>query len=87
MPIEEILILIRARPFIPFRIHLLDGRTFDVLHPELVMPGARSILVGWSADPALPFFDPGRHEIVSLLAVSRLEPLPTLQPSGDGQNG
>jgi len=85
MPIEEVIALIRARPFVPLRIHLLDGQTFDVRHPELVMPGARSLLVGWSADPALPYFDPGRHQIVSLLSISRLGPMPS--PSLPSSNG
>jgi hypothetical protein len=85
MRIQEILALIRARPFVPFRIHLLDGRTYEVLHPELVMPGARSILVGFNANPALPYFDAGRHEILSLLAISSLEPVSAAKPSGNGQ--
>jgi len=34
MPLEEILALLRTRPFVPFRIHLLDGTTYDVRHPE-----------------------------------------------------
>ena len=28
---------LRAVPFVPFRIHLVDQRSFDVPHPEFVM--------------------------------------------------
>jgi hypothetical protein len=51
----------------------------------LAMPGVRSILVGFNADPKLPYFDAGRHEILSLLAISSLEPLPTAAVGGNGQ--
>ncbi len=28
--------LIRARPFVPFILHLTDGRTFEVPHPDFI---------------------------------------------------
>lgn len=87
MPLEEILALLRVRPFIPFRIYLLDGSTYVVRHPELCMPGARSVIIGQNKDPALPYYEPGRYVTASLLAISRLEPLPELATSGNGQTG
>ncbi len=87
MPLEEILTLLRARPFVPFRVHLLDGTTYEVHHPELLMPGARSVIIGQNADPQLPYFEPGRHVVASLLAISRLEPLHEPAAAGNGQTG
>jgi hypothetical protein len=38
---------LRAVPFVPFRIHLVDQRSFDVPHPEFVMlvPSGRTAYV------------------------------------------
>jgi hypothetical protein len=37
--------VVRAQPFRPFIIHLVDGRTFEVRHPEHVaMAGGRELL-------------------------------------------
>lgn len=43
---EDILELLRTRPFQPFRISLSDGRQFDVRHPELAMVGRSRVIVG-----------------------------------------
>jgi hypothetical protein len=81
---EELLGLRRRRPFQPFRIHLSDGVTFDVRHPELVMPGLESFVLGFPASEQNPAVY-GRYNIVSLLHVVRLEPLPAESPaSGNG---
>ncbi len=66
MPLEEILNLIRAQPFV---------------HPELLPPGARSVIIGFNADPSAAFYEPGRTVSVSLMAVSQLEPLPSPAPT------
>ena len=33
------------RPFEPFRICLTDGRTYDITHPELCLPGRTTVHV------------------------------------------
>jgi hypothetical protein len=47
MRIEELRKLHQTRPFIPFRIHLADGRAIPVGHPELLAlsPTGRSAVV------------------------------------------
>jgi len=39
--------LLRAAPFVPFRIHLVDQRKFDVPHPEFawIIPSGRVAFV------------------------------------------
>jgi hypothetical protein len=67
MTIEELQKMHGARPFHPFEIHLADGRTLTVEHPEFLArsPAGRTIAVG------LP---DGSHEIVDLLLVVSLKP-------------
>ena len=69
MTIEELRKIHLARPFVPFDIHLADGRTLRVEHPEFLSqsPPGRTIAVG------LP---DGSHEIVDLLLVVSLKPRP-----------
>ncbi len=81
MPLEEILNLIRAQPFVPFAVKLHNGDAYTVRHPELLLPGARSVIIGFNADPSAAFYEPGRTVTVSLMAVSQLEPLPSPAPT------
>jgi hypothetical protein len=75
MPLEELLTLLRARPFIPFRIHLSDGSSHDVRYMEMCLPLARSVVVGIPG-PQLPPLVADRYVNIALAHVTRLEPLP-----------
>lgn len=68
MTLERLNQLHRAQPFQPFRVHLADGRTLDVSHPECMAhaPNARTFIV---VNPDESF------EIVDLLLVTTLEVL------------
>jgi hypothetical protein len=57
-----------ARPFQPFRIHMADGRSLDVMHPEFLAHTAsgRTIMVAAPDDS---------FEVIDLLLVTSLEPL------------
>jgi hypothetical protein len=67
MTIEQLRQMHQARPFQAFDIHLADGRTLGVEHPEFLAqsPTGRTIAVG-NAD--------GTIEIVDLLLVVSLKP-------------
>ena len=43
---DDILRLVRQRPFTPFRIHMSDGAASYVDHPELVWVYPRRVLLG-----------------------------------------
>jgi hypothetical protein len=77
---DDLLRLIRAQPFQPFRIHLTNGRTYDVRHPDLAVVGRSTMFVGApAADLTIRVYD--QFDIVSLLHINHIEPLPqTAQP-------
>ena len=85
MPLEEIVALLRAKPFVPFRVHLLDGASYDVRHPEWLVPMTRSVLIGQNPDPKVPYIESGNYVVSSLRSVSRLEPLTQAVSKDDGQ--
>jgi hypothetical protein len=72
---EELLAIIRQRPFIPFRLVTTDGTSYEIRHPEMLMPGRRAVVVGLTDKADVPAFD--RTVMVSMLHVQRLEPLDT----------
>ena len=67
MTIEQLRHLHQAQPFQPFDIHLADGRSLPVEHPEFLAqsPTGRTIAVG---------HEDGVLEIVDLLLVVSLKP-------------
>ena len=70
MRAEDIVGLIKAQPFAPFRVHLTDGRTYDIDHPELVRVSRTYLEIG------IPSRREGimdRFELCSLLHIVRID--------------
>ena len=75
---EELRETLRRTPFEAFRLVMTDGTAYDIRHPDLLMVGRRSVIVGLTGDPAQTFFE--RSVKVDLLHVIRLEPLESVPP-------
>jgi len=68
---------VRAVPFVPFRIRMNYGRTFDVRHPEILRVGLRSMtLFSYSGD-VTDIYE--RLEMLSPLLVESIEPIDATQ--------
>lgn len=61
----------RRQPFTPFRIHTTEGRSYDVHHPDQVMPLRSRVIVGVGGDAEVP----DRSDHIALIHVARIEPL------------
>lgn len=70
---DELLEEIRKKPFEPFRLHLSDGTSYEVRHPDMVMVGRGKVLVFTPASGQPGIFE--RYDAVNLLHVVRLEPI------------
>ena len=71
---QEINQKLRASPFVPFRVHMSDGKHLDVNHPEMAMLTRMALLIARPvADPTEDI--PARYDSISPLHVVRLEPL------------
>lgn len=82
---QELAAAVRRRPFVPFRLTLTEGSTYEIRHPELCMVGNRSAVLGLGAAPNDPdsFFE--RSLTVDLLHIVKLEPLESAaSPSTNG---
>jgi len=71
---EDVREFLRRRPFRPFRLTLTDGRTYDVMHPDLAMVGRNWVQVGL-ARPGDPEIIAERLISISLLDIMQIEPL------------
>jgi len=81
---DELKAILRRQPFIPFRLHVSDGASYDIRHPEMVLLTRRAAYIGVPAEDLIP----EKAVIVSLIHVSRLEELPAGSKStGNGQTG
>jgi len=77
---EDLKTRIQQRPFIPFRIVLTEGTSYEIRHPELFMLGKRGAVIGLAKDAEQAFFD--ATVLVDLLHIVRLEPLDTTAAAG-----
>ena len=71
MDADELYRKVREHPFEPFRIHVSDGKAYDVKHPEQIVVGRRSSHVGLG-DGGGPF---QKIAVVSNIHITRIEPL------------
>ena len=66
--------MLDARPFVPFRVHMSDGKHLDVQYPELAFLTRISLHIGEGVTDPLSEIPP-RANMVSPLHIVRLEPL------------
>ncbi|MBM3996506.1 MAG: hypothetical protein FJ303_20490 [Planctomycetes bacterium] len=51
MKAVEFVELLRRKPFIPLRIHMSDGVTYEIYHPDNIIVGRTRVDIGRGADP------------------------------------
>ena len=85
MRAEELMELLRTQPFVPLRIHLTDGQTYDIRHPDLVLVLRQRVDIGLQPDPGTGVLERVAH--CSLLHIARVEELPLATPAGTAPAG
>jgi hypothetical protein len=80
MRADELTELLRTQPFVPLRIHMTDGKTYDIYHPDLVLVLRQRVDIGLQPDPATNVLERVAH--CSLLHIVRVEELPPATPTG-----
>ncbi len=77
---EELMGLLRKRPFVPLRLHMTDGHTYDIRHPEAMMVFRTHAVIGLQPDPETGVLDRAEH--CALLHIVRVEELPPIAAAG-----
>ena len=67
MTIEQLRVMHQARPFKPFDLHLADGRSISVLHPEFLSQSSTGRTIGVAVEEDV-------IEVIDLLLVTSLKP-------------
>ena len=78
---DDVLQLLRARPFQPFRISLSDGQQYDVRHPDNAIVARSTVLVGVPG-PHGPDGPVGRVATCALVHITRVEALDGASTTG-----
>ena len=76
---EDVREFLRRQPFRPFRSTLTDGRSYDVMHPELALLGRNVVIVGL-VQPGAAEDVADRFVHLDLLRIMQVENLETAQP-------
>ena len=85
MRAEEFSQLVRVQPFVPLKVHLTDGTTYAIYHPDQVIVLRSRLDIGVEPDRSTGVVD--RVDHCSLLHVVRVEGIPHSAPSGSDGNG
>lgn len=85
MPPLNILQALSQRPFEPFRLLISDGTHYDVRHPDLVMVGLGSLVIGVPAAGQPKLYE--RYETIGLAHVVKMLPLEASAAAGGQRNG
>lgn len=80
---EEVRDALKQNPFEPFRLVMTDGAGYDIPHPDLLLVGHRTAVVGLTGDPGKTYYE--RTVKIDLAHIVRLEPLASV--SGPPKNG
>ena len=80
MSAQDLFDLLRARPFVPFRLYATDGRTYDVRHPDQALVLRTRVILPVPTTEGLP----ERSEHLALVHVVRAEELALEPASGAG---
>jgi hypothetical protein len=82
---DELMELIRNRPFAPLRVHITGGASYDILHPDQIIVLRGRVDIGVGADPKTGVAEKVEH--VSLIHVVRVEELASAASRRRGGNG
>ncbi len=73
MRMQDVQKRLRDAPFRPFRMHLTDGSSYEVRHPELVLLGRRMLILGIPGRPENTYFETSVD--IDLMHIVRMDDL------------
>jgi hypothetical protein len=71
------------QPFIPLRVVTSSGQMYDITHPDLVLVGKRSLIIGTASND-----NPTQFEVANRVALMHVTELQDLaKPAAPNKNG
>ena len=78
---DDIQARLRERPFNPMRLVTSSGQSYDITHPELVLVGRRSLIIGTASNE-----NPSQFESVSRVAIIHITDLQDVPSAPASEN-
>lgn len=75
---EDLFGLLDAQPFVPFRIHMTDGKFYDIVDPGAVLVVKTRAIVGLRPHPNKHYYT--GCEQIALLHIVRTSEIPPVEP-------
>src|SRR4051812_44874157 len=75
----------RGADWVPLRLRLTDGRDYVIDHPDLLMVGDRSVVIGFGGEPGSPIFRLATHAAIA--HIVSIEPLEVKDQATAQSNG
>ena len=80
---EDIQARLREQPFVPLRVVTSSGQMYDITHPDLVVVGRRSVMIGVASNENPAHYDTITR--VALMHITDLQDVP--RPATNDTNG
>jgi hypothetical protein len=80
---EDLRDLLKRRPFQAFRLHLSNGQSHEVKHPDLAIVMRATMIIG-RPEPGTDDPIADGYDIVSVLHINKIETLPTPSKAAAG---
>jgi hypothetical protein len=80
---EGIQTRLREKPFVPLRVVTSSGQAYDITHPDLVLVGKRSLIIGTANNDNPTQFEVANR--IALMHVTDLQDIP--KPAATDKNG
>ena len=71
---EDLFFWNKAMPFVPYRIRLNSGRTYDIRHPEMIKIGRSSLIIFTFVGEEPDTYE--KAEMLSVVLIESIEPAP-----------
>ena len=75
---EEIRARLKVQPFRPLRIIAIEGLRYEIRHPDLVMVGVDSLMIGYASPESPTIYNKLiRVALIHIVGLEDLAPTPT----------
>ena len=71
---EALIEALEERPFTPLRLHMSNGRTHEVRHPEMAIVGEGVVALGVPSDD-------GAYPRIKMISLPHINEVETIEPS------
>jgi len=86
MTFQDVQLAARRQPFEPFRVVLTTGDRYDIHHPDVIMVGRRSLIIGITKDEKQTVYDQTiKVDLFHVVGIEDLRKKPKAKSNGSSK--